>query len=160
MSQDERAKRPLTFYLSGPMSGHEHYNFPLFHRVADALREQGLNILNPTDKETKPGTDKTDYNHIGSMTVGECFQEDFRMIDQADGIAVLPGWENSTGAKAEFLAATLMWKLRCKVVLSHDGIYLQELPHSVNISTSVVTNVYSAYVKRPKANEQPRPVEE
>lgn len=86
--------KPFTVYLAGPMSGHEDYNFPAFHRAARRLREFHIVVINPA--ETAGG--------VKHMPREVYFQYDFAVIGAAcDAIVVLPGWRNSTGAKAEVI---------------------------------------------------------
>jgi hypothetical protein len=97
----------LTLYLSGPMTGKPNFNFPLFDEVAAALRRQEWDILNPAehdrhmhpDIETWPGfatgivSPKFDVRHA--------LEWDYGSILRAHGIALLPGWEASKGARGE-----------------------------------------------------------
>lgn len=77
-------------YLAGPMSGLPELNFPAFHAAAAALRERGFVIENPAEINADP-------------TAGwrDCMRADIKVLVDCDGIALLPGWENSRGAKLE-----------------------------------------------------------
>lgn len=86
----------MIIYLSGPMSGIDGYNFPAFHAAAEKLRKLGHAVINPA--EIKPSSKKW----------VECMRADIKAMLQANTVAVLPGWEESKGAKIEvFLALQL-----------------------------------------------------
>jgi hypothetical protein len=83
-------------YISGPMTGIEKYNFPLFNAAAKRLRKLGYTALNPAENfGGKPdGIPRCDLMRI-----------DITMLLQADAIAMLPGWKSSCGAKLEHAIA-------------------------------------------------------
>ncbi|HEX6825417.1 MAG TPA: DUF4406 domain-containing protein [Nitrospiraceae bacterium] len=100
----------MKYYLAGPMRGHPDFNFPAFHEAAEKLREQGHLVFSPAEADTeRHGT------HIGNPwgceeQAGREHGFDLRValgVDlawicaHAEGIALLPGWEKSKGAKAE-----------------------------------------------------------
>lgn len=82
----------MIVYIAGPMSGIDNYNRPAFFAAARQLAEAGHVPINPA---TLPTTldDKT-YMPICTS-----------MIDGADAIYLLDGWERSGGAMAEFAYA-------------------------------------------------------
>ncbi|HRQ75567.1 MAG TPA: DUF4406 domain-containing protein [Phycisphaerales bacterium] len=82
-------------YIAGPMTGHAEYNFPAFHRAARRLQEAGWEVLNPA--ENFGG--RTDLPRTSYMRV------DLAMLLQCDAVALLEGWQNSAGAKLEYLLA-------------------------------------------------------
>lgn len=95
----------MKLYLAGPMRGYENLNFPAFHAAAEKLREQGHSVFCPAEND-----------------IGEDLRRAFAMDTQwiclcADGIALLPGWEESKGATAEHALATA---LGLKVILLED----------------------------------------
>lgn len=101
-----------TYYLSGPMTGLPDLNYPAFRDAAAVLREQGHTVYNPADWET--------YRHLGGQPFGLPSRKfDLRaafrdytafIIDVADAVVVLPGWENSPGATAEAALALALGK--------------------------------------------------
>jgi len=103
---------PLGYvYVAGPMRGKESFNFPAFHKAADVLREQGWTVFNPAEMDEANGFDFTgltgdeDVSSIG-FSLREALAADLAFItERADAVAVLPGWENSTGARAEVATA-------------------------------------------------------
>jgi len=118
----------MRIYLAGPMSGLPHFNFPAFHTAAYTLRRQGHEVFNPAEEDIKRhnGVDISLTNHLGSpelaaeqfgFSLREALAGDFEYICRtADAIAMLPGWENSKGARAEHAAA---------VALGHAILYLE-----------------------------------
>ena len=82
-------------YLAGPMTGLPDYNYPAFFAAADALRQTGYDVLNPADIGQHPTWTWADYMRVGLKT----------LTTQAEAVAVLPGWEHSTGARLEVRTA-------------------------------------------------------
>src|SRR5512138_2370208 len=84
------ADSSLKVYLAGPMTGIPKFNFPAFHKAAAYLRSRGFFVFNPAE-QTEPTTPRR-----------ECFALDCKWIcEEAEGIAFMPGWERSSGARAE-----------------------------------------------------------
>ena len=102
----------MRIYLGGPMRGIPQFNFPAFYEAARELRAAGHEVFNPAEKDDDIyGTDMAKSNATGNEHVAaEKHGFDIRRtmeIDctwicrNADAIALLPGWENSRGVKAE-----------------------------------------------------------
>lgn len=82
-------------YISGPMRGIPDDNFPTFNEVAAALRSIDFTVNNPAENfNGDRGRDWAEYMHA-----------DLIMLLESDGIVLLPGWENSEGAKLEYSVA-------------------------------------------------------
>lgn len=81
-------------YISGPMTGKPHHNFPAFNAAARTLREMGFEVVNPVDINPDPGA-----------PWHECLKADLRALLDCDTIALLPGWEGSAGAHLELHVA-------------------------------------------------------
>lgn len=77
-------------YVSGPMTGLPEFNFPAFNAAEAMLREQGYDVENPASKGIIDGWEWEDYLRL-----------DLRLITECDAIYLLPGWENSRGARLE-----------------------------------------------------------
>lgn len=99
-------------YVAGPMRGIPEFNFPAFHAAADALRAIGCIVFNPAERDNEHhGTDISKGNATGDEAIAAA-QHGFNLREalgadmawicaEADAIAMLPGWQNSKGAKAE-----------------------------------------------------------
>jgi len=97
-------------YIAGPMDAYkdEGYNFEAFHRAAETLRSEGIDVLSPA--ETAGGV-----KHLSREFY---FRYDFAVLAMVDAIVVLPGWQHSRGAQAEVICATEMGK----PVYEYDGV--------------------------------------
>lgn len=112
-------------YIAGPMSGIPNFNYPLFNRIANKYRNLGFNVFNPAERDTeRHGTDISKGNTTGDIAQATsehgfdlrvALGEDLEYICRvATTIVMLPGWENSKGARAEWATA---------VALGHEVIY-------------------------------------
>lgn len=88
-------------YLAGPMSGYEDYNFPAFNSASKFLRSKGDFVFSPAENDyLLYGKDFLDHPERASFA--KCMEDDLRWICRyAEAIALLPGWERSTGVKVE-----------------------------------------------------------
>ena len=102
-------------YLAGPMTGHVDYNYPAFHRAAAYYRAMGIDIVSPAEL----------HGDDFGKTWGEYLAVDLAALDTCGTIILLPGWNNSRGAKVELcraiergldvkLCASIMEGRRCK----------------------------------------------
>jgi hypothetical protein len=85
-----------TIYLSGPMTGIPEYNYPAFNAAAARWREAGYEVINPAEA------------FAGDTTLPRWVyltHDIEQIIKKADAVAVLPGWEQSEGARLEVLVA-------------------------------------------------------
>lgn len=80
----------MKLYVSGPMTGIEEFNFPMFNAAAATLREAGYEVENPADKGIIEGWEWEDY-----------LRYDIKVLMDCDGVAQLHGWGNSRGARLE-----------------------------------------------------------
>ncbi len=108
-----------TIYLAGPMRGIAQFNFPAFMEATARLRSEGHRVFSPAENDQdKLGDDFGVDNatgDIGEATKEEGFslrdalKDDLSWIcDNATHIALLPGWENSNGSKAEWSLAVAL----------------------------------------------------
>ena len=110
-------------YLAGPMTGIPHFNFPAFDHAAADLRSKGYEVFSPADNDRallgkdpdwvpqdsdSDGTWRT-WSIPGAPSLRKMLGDDVAYIcNEADGIAMLPGWESSTGARAEHALAVAL----------------------------------------------------
>jgi hypothetical protein len=92
------------------MTNYEHYNFPAFDSAAKQLREAGHTVFNPAENDRENGFDATGLQGHEAAEHGfdlrTALKQDLSWIcDHAEGIALLEGWEESKGARAEVALA-------------------------------------------------------
>lgn len=118
------------YYVAGPMTGIPHFNFPMFNATAAHLRSQGHEVFNPAERDIarhggvdiSAGNEKGDpalAAKVHNFSLREALADDTAYIcKEATAIAMLPGWENSKGARAEHALA---------VALGHHIVYMDVL---------------------------------
>ena len=85
-------------YVAGPMTGLDEHNFAAFHTAAKRLRQAGWDVVNPAENfEGRTDLPREQYIRADVMMLANC-----------DVVAMLPGWQESCGAKLEYLLATEM----------------------------------------------------
>ncbi|MGF0241212.1 DUF4406 domain-containing protein [Rhodococcus sp. IEGM1300] len=103
--------RANRLYLAGPMTGFEDFNFPAFNKVAAELRARGYIVENPAEHGVVEDAEWRDYMAYDLTRLGLC-----------GIVAVLPGWENSKGARLEVHIAR---ELNMPVVNAHDLVSME-----------------------------------
>lgn len=112
----------MKIYLAGPMRGLPYFNHTTFNEYAAALRKLGHEVFNPVESTENlygagiyarhPKGDEPEAGIDGRKV----FFLDLEFIcKHAEAIAMLPGWENSKGARAEHAVA---------IALGHKILYL------------------------------------
>ena len=82
-------------YISGPMTGYEDFNYQAFHDAAARLRDAGWDVFNPAESFDGDKTkDRSEYMRLDLSEVTKCTH-----------IALLHGWQESRGARAEMRVA-------------------------------------------------------
>lgn len=107
-------------YIAGPMTGYKEFNFKVFDEVADEYLDEGYEVFNPADHDRKflgkpenwyPRPEDTEGPWIkwaipGAPSLRDMLGADLNWIAQnATHVCMLPGWENSKGAQAEWALA-------------------------------------------------------
>lgn len=86
-----------TLYIAGPMRGVPDFNFPAFAEAAAKLRAAGYGVVSPHEL------------HSGALNLpwSEYMRRDIAILcsGAVGGVALLPGWEDSQGAKLEVAVA-------------------------------------------------------
>lgn len=80
----------MKIYVAGPMKGVPDYNFPAFNAMADLLRAEGHEVINPADHGVVDGMEWIDYMRLDIAGLITC-----------DAVQLLPGWRASRGASLE-----------------------------------------------------------
>jgi hypothetical protein len=99
----------MRLYLGGPMRHYPEHNFPLFNAAAEWLAAGGHEVFNPAD-----------LAHHGSLK--EYMVYDLPEVAAAEGVALLPGWEESQGACLEVVVAYTLGVQLYSVDLVHVGL--------------------------------------
>lgn len=82
----------MIVYLSGPITGNSNYK-ATFARVAEKMRAAGFDVINPAELDRVIQADEFPYEDYVSATL--------RLLAAADIVAMLPGWQDSPGARRE-----------------------------------------------------------
>ena len=93
-----------TAYIAGPMSNHPAYNFPAFDAARDDIRSRGFDVISPADLDREAGFDP-DTCKVDKEFLDAAMQRDLDAIMRVDFMVMLPGWRDSTGARAEYALA-------------------------------------------------------
>lgn len=84
----------MRLYVAGPMTGLPKFNYPAFNEAAKKLRTYGFSIANPAEN-TNPGGEWEDW-----------LRQSIAQVLGSHGVAVLPDWQQSKGARLEVHVAT------------------------------------------------------
>jgi len=99
----------MKLYLCGPMTGYADLNHPLFYVAEEHLKTKGYEVINPAKMDEELGLDP----HKGVMDpefLKDAVKRDLEAVMACDGIALLPEWEGSKGARAEVAVAQWLGK--------------------------------------------------
>jgi len=101
----------MKLYLAGPMRGYPKFNYPAFHAAANQLRAEGHFVFSPAERDIeRDGRDWGEEGQSGNLAEIAAKGFDLRtalgddlawICAEAEGVALLPGWEKSKGATAE-----------------------------------------------------------
>lgn len=105
-----------TVYVAGPMRGRPHYNFQAFDIARDFLRDfHGFDVISPADLDRQqrlmdvdalPPVDGYTGGGFSRIDWHEVMRKDLALvIEEADMVAMLPGWQDSEGASVEVTVA-------------------------------------------------------
>lgn len=107
----------MNVYLAGPMSDVPFFNVPAFLTAGVALRAAGHVVFNPAEADIERAGDfytrcpqgtraELEAADVPQINYRDCLRLDLNYIlDHADAIALLPGWERSKGVAAELATA-------------------------------------------------------
>lgn len=92
-------------YVAGRMRKLPLNNFPAFDRARNFLARLGWSVLSPADMDRAAGVDETSLDPWADYDQEPFIRRDVDAILRSDAIALIPGWEKSTGAVAEVMLA-------------------------------------------------------
>jgi hypothetical protein len=106
----------VRLYIAGPMTGIPQFNFPAFQEAAFELRYAGYEVVSPHEEDDPEVQTAARTSLTGSMSdlpPGKAGSDpvltivkNVEDIGRCDGIALLDGWEKSSGAAHEIATAT------------------------------------------------------
>lgn len=120
-------------YVAGPMSGIPQFNYPAFLAAAERLRAQGLEVLCPAEMDTPEMQEAALASETGNITDldstgetwGDVLAKDVKLVsDVIDEVCLLPGWQNSRGARLEAYCALSVQK-PCSSLVDGVRIYFE-----------------------------------
>lgn len=86
-------------YICGPMSGYLELNFPAFRKATELFREFGHEVISPVEiGDDLCGNDPSTKSVV-------FLRADLYKLLSCKGIALLPFWQNSIGARCEVAVA-------------------------------------------------------
>lgn len=98
-------------YIAGPMTGFPKFNAPAFREAAQVWRAQQWEVISPLELDNSTGFNEHLYDDEYQLPQDEYRQalaRDVAYLAECSAIALLPGWENSAGARAEVAVAQAM----------------------------------------------------
>ena len=108
----------MKLYLAGPMRGIPQFNFPAFYAAEALLQGQGHEVFSPARADERrhgaefslQSTDGDEHKAAAAgFSLRDALGEDMAWIcKHAEGIALMPCWEKSSGAKAEWALAVAL----------------------------------------------------
>lgn len=114
-------------YVAGPMRGLPEFNFPAFNAADDRLTDLGYDVFNPAARDRATGFDPSGMTGHENLTAhgfdlrAALGADTYYIAHHADGILLLDGWENSSGARAELALAAALG-LNASEGFDRDGI--------------------------------------
>lgn len=112
------------YYLAGPMTGLPDFNRAAFEEAARRLRETGREVLNPIEMDLIYGS----WEEAIKRPWTEHLARDVdTVVNKADAVIVLPGWESSRGANLEVRLARTFEKPVFAYEVLDDQVVLEAL---------------------------------
>lgn len=91
----------MKVYICGPMRGYPDLNFPAFHEVEAQWRIAGHIAFSPAKTDEAIGYDSKTAEIEGRRFLEHVMSMDVLAVMHSDAIALLPGWQASSGAAVE-----------------------------------------------------------
>ena len=96
-------KEMMRVYVAGPMRGYPAFNFPAFFEAAERLTALGWDVTNPAAMDME--CDGFDPTKDAARDEPFYMRRDLPAVLGCDAIALLPGWQHSSGATKELVVA-------------------------------------------------------
>lgn len=107
----------LTYYIAGPMSGYDDFNYPAFEKMMLELQRDEVSVCSPhTIPWPEPRLE-------GDALWKHMMRHALHMLLECEGIILLPGWVDSKGAMLEHQIAA---QLKLPSYFA-DGKYIVEM---------------------------------
>jgi hypothetical protein len=147
-------------YLAGPMRGIPEFNFPLFLAVGEYLeREWNFEVFNPAQHDIDRGFDFSGYDGTEDLSdtgfdLRQSLGDDLEFVArEADLVVVLPGWEQSKGARAEVSTALALSIPVVEYVEMRSRVFLESVPR---IEAVPPLRAEGGFIREPKSNHVAR----
>jgi hypothetical protein len=102
----------MKLYLAGPMTGYPQFNFPAFDQWARALRYHGFDVTSPAEEDPIEVQAIARASVTGNPAELPKFDgplptalRNVSNVFDCDGVALMPGWERSSGSAHEIATA-------------------------------------------------------
>jgi len=95
----------MKVYIAGPMRGYPKFNHPAFDQAEKVLRSMGYDPVNPARLDRDSELNYADHDDIPNNVLRDIIQRDITALLGCEAVALLPGWNDSSGAKLEIATA-------------------------------------------------------
>jgi hypothetical protein len=129
-------------YIAGPMTNVNNHNFPLFDHVTEVLRAVGYRVFSPAEHAREILGSLQTIQKMGKSELEEYVRVELMpaqliwICRHADAMVMLPGWQQSPGAKAEHALA--QWRkipiYECPDVVLVDEQWLTPLQRLISVN--------------------------
>jgi len=116
----------MRIYVAGPMRGMPGGNFAAFDEAARVLRAMGHEVFSPAEADRALGVSEEMYEaDFAAQDLAGVMREDLRQVLDADGVVLLDGWDQSSGARLERIVAASTGRRCLRIV---DGLLVDAAP--------------------------------
>lgn len=123
----------MKIYISGPITGQKNKNKHSFDELSIKLKKLGYEVLNPFDLDF-PG-----FNPLEKWE--EYMKRDLIELLKCDAVCLLPGWEESRGAKLEVLIAQTLNLKVCR--LCGNDICLEPIAVDIEMTPLLPSHLWN-----------------
>ena len=123
----------MKVYTAGKMRGLPSFGADAFRKAARVLREHGFEVISPLEMAEAAGiyvdglTGSEDLEDQG-FNIQSTLANDLRVVlMDVDAVVLLPGWQDSNGAIAEYAAARAAGVPTWELTYEDEGIALARI---------------------------------